>query len=181
MGGSSGRHSLLFPCAAWDVHRGTDARSGRRPVRNERERSHLHPRSSGPGRHTASHRSATGSSSPARTHGPGAMRPRPIVERHHLLCERCIGQPACSRACDSGAHQWRTRRSPDRARRNGAIYPRRLDQFNRSKEPRKEAEQMDTLKAWMQSASDWIAANPTDVVYAALIVAGLTLITGNRK
>ncbi len=40
---------------------------------------------------------------------------------------------------------------------------------------------MDQIKQYMQQASDWIAANPTDVIYAALIVAGLTFLTGNRK
>lgn len=37
---------------------------------------------------------------------------------------------------------------------------------------------MDALKAYLAQASAWVAANPTDVVYAAAILAGFTLLTG---
>jgi hypothetical protein len=42
----------------------------------------------------------------------------------------------------------------------------------------------DTLKNWLNSATAWVTANPTDTVYAAAIVAGfaiLTTITGSNR
>ncbi len=36
---------------------------------------------------------------------------------------------------------------------------------------------MDTLKTYVSQASAWVAANPTDTVYAALIIAGLALMS----
>lgn len=40
---------------------------------------------------------------------------------------------------------------------------------------------MDTVKSYIAQAAAWVAANPTQTVYAALVVAGLTLITGGRR
>jgi hypothetical protein len=43
---------------------------------------------------------------------------------------------------------------------------------------------MDTLKSWLNTASAWIAANPTDTVYIAAALAGftvLTVITGGER
>jgi preprotein translocase subunit Sec61beta len=40
---------------------------------------------------------------------------------------------------------------------------------------------MDTLKRYFEQAAAWVAANPTETVYAALAVAGLTIITGGRR
>lgn len=37
---------------------------------------------------------------------------------------------------------------------------------------------MDALKGYLAQFEAWIAANPTDVVYAAAILAGFTLLTG---
>jgi hypothetical protein len=37
---------------------------------------------------------------------------------------------------------------------------------------------LDQIKSWANQASGWIAANPTDVVYAAAILAGFTLLSG---
>jgi len=40
----------------------------------------------------------------------------------------------------------------------------------------------DTLKSYIDKASAWVAANPADVVYAALIVVAFTLVSsGGRR
>jgi hypothetical protein len=40
---------------------------------------------------------------------------------------------------------------------------------------------LDQLKSWTNQAAAWIAANPTDVVYAAVVLAGFTLLSGGRR
>jgi hypothetical protein len=37
---------------------------------------------------------------------------------------------------------------------------------------------MNTIKSYINTAAQWVAANPTNVVYVALIVAGFTVVSG---